>query len=142
MANSSRLLAIETALQTTLAAAIPTVPVTRGHPGEALTREAVWIGNVRFGERAAALSPQSPRRQQITYELVVRISQEGDDFPTLRDRCYTVADQVEEAIHADLSVAGSADFGQIEAGEIDSWLDTDGRVAALVLDAVFTARRD
>lgn len=143
MANSSRLKAIENALLTTIDAGTDaTTTITRGHPGDNLTREAVWIGNVRFGERAAALSPQTPRRQQITYEIIVRVSQQGDDFPTLRDRAYTIADQVEEAIHADVSVAGSADFGGIEGGEVDSWLDTDGRAAAIALDATFTARRD
>ena len=143
VANSSRFLAIETALKAVIDAGTDaTVTVTRGHPGENLTREACWVGDMRFGEAAAALSPLSPRRQTITWDIIVRVAQQGDDFPTLRDRAYTIADQAEKALHADLGLGNAADFGQVTSGGLETWMEGDARVAAVLLETTYVARRD
>src|SRR3954469_8516715 len=98
MALGSRLKAIDTNLVTLTPAGVDaTVVVTRGHPGENLTREAVWTDAITFDEDPKSLgATQQMRRQKITVPIVVRIRQEGDDYPTLRDRACDVADQVEE----------------------------------------------
>lgn len=145
MALGSRLKAIETALRSTIDARSPGldgVTVSRGHPHEHLQREHVWIDRVRFTDEPKALKAgTNPRRQSLTFEIIVRVSQEGDDAPTLRDRAYDIADEVEEALRADIGLSGAADFGGVELGEAEPFVDTDGRVFAIRLDARYTATK-
>lgn len=145
MALGSRLKAVERRLVTIIDGRTPGldgVAVDRGHPGEHLTREHVWIDRTRFGEQAVSLAETNRKRDQdVTVEIMVRVSQEGDDVTALKDRCLDVVDEVEEALRADPDLAGAALFGGISGGEVDSFADTDGRVCAARLDATYKARK-
>lgn len=139
----SRIKALDAALATIIDAGTDsTVTVTRGHPGEELTREAVWTDDIEFDERAKSLQAgQNPRRQEITAIIVVRIRQEGLTNAELRDRAADVADQVEEALRANINLSGAVDFGGVVAGTLGSFKDTDGRVGTLPLTATYTATK-
>lgn len=138
MPLGSRLKAVEEQLVAVLVArpGLAGVQISRAHPGKDLDRETIWIERVRFGEKAKALSGGSnPRRQTVSVEVIVRVSQEGNDIPGVKDRAYALADEAEEAIRANISLNGAGDFGGVEGGEAECFVDTDGRVAAVQLDS-------
>jgi hypothetical protein len=145
MATGSRLKAIDQALKTVIAARTPGltgVQVERGHPGELLQREAVWVDRILLEEDFKYLAATNQRKlQKITAQILVRVRADGDDAAALRDRALDVADEVEEALRGDISLSGAADFGGVQSGEVDSFTDTDGRVCAIRLDATYTARK-
>ena len=133
MALGSRLSAIDIALRDKIDAGTDaTVTVTRGHPGEHLSYESVWIADITFDERSQHLG-NDKRRQDLNAVIVCRVRQDGDDYPALRTRVCEIADDVEEALRADDELAQAVNFGGISAGAMDSFSDTDGRVAAVEL---------
>ena len=145
MATGSRLKAIDTQLKTIIAAraGLAAVQVTRGHPGQHLTREAIWTDRIVIedAEVAHLSPPASKRRQTITADVFVRVSQEGDDAAALRDRCFDLADEVEEALRADPSLGDAAEWGVVTSAEQDDFADSDGRVCVVVLTATYKARK-
>lgn len=143
MALGSRLKAIDTKIATLLAAALDsTTTVTRGHPGKNIDWEAVWTEDIVFEATPKPLG-NNARRQQITVPIVVRVKQEGDDYPALRDRACDIADQVEEVLRntANVNLGGEAEYGWVNQGVLSSFKDDDGNVGAIVLQAMYYARK-
>lgn len=143
MALGSRLKAIDQQLATIITAGVDsTVKVTRGHPGKNIEWEAVWTEDIVFEAEPKPLG-NNARRQQITVPIVVRVKQEGDDYPALRDRACDIADQVEEALRnpANINLGGQAEYGWVESGALSSFKDDDGNVGAVVLQAMYYARK-
>lgn len=145
MASGSRLKAIDQKLKTVIAAraGLSAIPVDRGHPGELLQREHIWIDRVRMPDaQYRALSPTpTPKRQVIEAEIIVRVRLDGDDAATMRDRCFDLADEVDEALRANPGLTDAAEFGGITSAEYDDWQDSDGRVGALLMTATYNARK-
>jgi hypothetical protein len=145
VAVGSRLLAIEQRLKVIIAAqtdiAAAAIQVSRGHPGDLIERECVWIGEVRFGEAAKVwVAGQNPRDQDVTVELYVDVKQEGDDQDALRDRVYTIGHYVEKALQGDPSLNGEAHFGGVSGGASNTFTYSDARGGLLRLDANYKVR--
>lgn len=145
--TTSRLRAVEVQLETIIQArtALAGIPVDRGHPGQLLQAEHIWIGTISFEDESRTLDgpAQNTRRQIVTAELTVRVREHGNDSATLRDRTYVLANEVEEALRdpANENLAGEVDFYMGVEGALDNFLDEDGRVAAMALNARWRARK-
>lgn len=140
--TTSRLKAIETRLTASIEAlALAGFTVDRGHPAKNLTKKHVWINLVYFDERPGPhTAPAYKRDQDITAEIIVRVSTDGNDAATLRDLVYDTAQSIEDALRIDPGLSDDVLYGGVVRGAIDSFTDTDGRVAAIQLDAQYLAR--
>lgn len=144
MALGSRLAAVQDKVLAALQVqpALSGIQVTKGHPGQHLKREAIWIDRLHFEERAVSLRATNHKRdQEVTVEIVVRVSKQGNDPGDTRARAYSLADEVEEALRANPTLSGEAFYGGVSGGEVDSFTDTDGRVCAVVLEATYRTRK-
>jgi hypothetical protein len=109
------------------------VGVFTAPPGDELPPEALVVDRVVSTQAWAALGRQK-REEGFTVFLVAHAAKPGTGeaiFAELRDRCFALAAEVENALRDDVSVAGTVRVAQFARGELRQGAGTQGRWAQI-----------
>jgi hypothetical protein len=129
MATTSTVPAARQALYTALVAALPSVQVSYSHPGEAVERDTVYLGDARGRHDPATIKAgRRTRDEQYTLDVWVESTADGPDAREAFERCFVLKAEVEDVLADDASLGLGQPFwmlvGDFEA--VTGW-DEDRR---------------
>lgn len=141
---------IKTALLTAMQTALPTLNtasrVTWAHPGAAISKEAVFMGDAfNISENVAALRV-APHQHDERYVIPVWVDvlSEGNDAQSSEERMWTIIGSIENALRADPTISATAglisavigDGGEGGEGKHPENYQTDGAWASRCMVSV------
>ena len=143
MALGSRLKAVDQKLHEKIAAraALANVQVVRGDPLDNIEHESIWIDRLWMPDERPVTFGQQKLDPTVVAEIWVKVKQQGDAAPALRDRAWDLLDEVSEAVRLNGNLDGevltlmSTSATQFDYGE------SEGRVCAIRFDVTYYARK-
>jgi hypothetical protein len=121
MATTSSVPTVRARLVTLLEAALPTTQISYGHPGEAMDRESVFLGQARGSHTLATVrAGRRTRDEEYTIDVWVATTAAGPTPQEASERAWTLAAALEDicANDATLGLAG------VIWARVDDWSDT------------------
>jgi len=127
------------------------VQVTRGHPGNALEKEALIIGIAKGRHAPAAItSGRMPREETYSLDIIASVMVPAGTIADAEDRCHELIAEVEEQVASDptlglvLGSSGVQSFsatpGDLEERGSGYIADPPGTIAEVVLRVDIKAR--
>jgi hypothetical protein len=141
VADTSTMIAVKDALVDVLTAALPDVQVSWGHPGKAIQRECVVVGNVRPGrQEAVTMGSGGSREERYTVAVACNVAKRGSQRE-VSARAVELAAEVEEVLRAD-DTLGLGEAIRIEVADqgLTEAIRGDGREAEVPLGVEVRAR--
>lgn len=126
MSTSSTVAVVKTQLIVLIAAALPTVQVSRSRPPLAeIERESIWLDRRVIGrhEIAAIKAGRKPRTETFTVTAVISVLDQDDEADVVEARALVLLSEVEDVLADDprLALAGAIDWAT--AGEFECHTD-------------------
>ena len=109
-------------------------------PGKWQEPETIFIGRVRSTETGRALGIDR-RREVFTVEIVVTVEQPGSDAAAVEARAWTLYGEIEEAIVADPSLAGTVLMAGFSGFTAEAYIGDETRTFEIVADLECTANK-
>lgn len=138
---ATTLAAAQDRLRQVIASALPGVPVHVGWPPGNPNWEHVWIsGDVDDWERRWPVTMTQTSAvvdERYTLRVNITTSTSSDAYSVLRDRLIALATAVDNAIRADVTLAGTVSFARVERIGLNEAADREtGRRGVATLDVV------
>ena len=131
--------AFQDALYAVIAAAVTGTPVSLGYPAGGLQKSHVWVAGSGSVQLDDGVSGYGQRDETMTTEVRVKVDRLANEFTTARDAAFTLTQDIEAAIAADVTLGGAVDFARVtEVSTEEAIPDERTRSVGVVLTVTAT----